>query len=52
MRKKEKRDAVLNLRVPKRVKRNIISAAQKQMKTMADVANERLDIAEDKEDYE
>ena len=49
--RKEKRDEVLNLRIPKRVKRNLKWEAENQDKSITDVAVERLDIDE-KEDYE
>ncbi len=49
MGKKEKRNAVLNLRIPVRVKRNLQAKARENMKTTADIANERLDIDKDYE---
>lgn len=41
--KKEKRDEVLNIRIPKRVKDEITAEAEDKKITLSDVCNEKLD---------
>lgn len=41
--KKEKRDTVLNIRVPKRLKNDIKTEADVKGITISDVSNDRLD---------